>query len=258
MSSYLMLGDKGMRLMNKVKELSRYDNIVMLDKFDPESLENIYLNPIPAVYVINLAEITKKHRTDKIQNSILKFIEEPPGECDVYILMPSVSGILDTIANRCKTIRIPNLSSEFVKSQIEDIPASHLCMIRTYDDIENYDADKCDDILRTCRNMLDYLPRVTVANALQIADKINFDDADDMRYNIEYYNLDWFIYALEYCLVQMVYTEKIDSLTGVNLSKEITWFKSLVKVLGINKRYIFENLILRMMEVFRNANTGNA
>lgn len=253
-----MLGDKGMRLMNKVKELSRYDNIVMLDKFDPESLENIYLNPIPAVYVINLAEITKKHRTDKIQNSILKFIEEPPGECDVYILMPSVSGILDTIANRCKTIRIPNLSSEFVKSQIEDIPASHLCMIRTYDDIENYDADKCDDILRTCRNMLDYLPRVTVANALQIADKINFDDADDMRYNIEYYNLDWFIYALEYCLVQMVYTEKIDSLTGVNLSKEITWFKSLVKVLGINKRYIFENLILRMMEVFRNANTGNA
>ena len=258
MNSYLVLGNKGMRLMNRVKEMSRYDNIVMLDKFDPESLDNIYLNPTPATYVIDLAEITKKHRTDKIQNSILKFIEEPPEECDVYILMPSVSGLLPTIVNRCKIIRIPNLSSEFVKSQIEDIPASHLCMIRTYDDIENYDANKCDDILHTCRNILDYLPRVTVANALQIADKINYDDADDMRCNIECYNLDWFIYALEYCLVQDVYIEKIDSLTGVKLSKEITGFKSLVTVLGINKRYIFENLILNMMEVFKSANIGNA
>lgn len=258
MSSYLVLGNKGMRLMDRVKEASRYDNIVTLERFDVDVLDEIYLMPDPTTYVIDLAEITKKHRTDKIQNSILKFIEEPPGECDVYILMPSVSGLLPTIVNRCQKINVPNLASNYIKSQIEDIPDRHLCMIKTYDDIENYDYDKCDDIIRTCRNMLEYLPRVTVANALQIADKINYDDADDMRYNVEYYNLDWFIDALEYCLLNDVFVEKIDSLTGVNLSKEITGFKSLVRVLGINKRYIFENLILRMMEVFKSAYTGNA
>ena len=62
------------------------------ENISAEYIDKIMLNPNPRIYVIDLSKITEKD-----ENVLLKFIEEPLKTSFIILLAESRNGILNTI-----------------------------------------------------------------------------------------------------------------------------------------------------------------
>ena len=71
-------------------------------KISNDMIMDIYTKPNPTLYVIDMPQLNKSKRIDIVQNSLLKFIEEPPTNSKVIILCENKDNLLSTIQNRCQ------------------------------------------------------------------------------------------------------------------------------------------------------------
>ena len=98
-NSMLFLGDYGCGKHTLASELSSHYGLPLLDiskNISYESIEEIYLNPTQAFYLINMDAISERQQT-----ALLKFIEEPLPNSFVVLLSSSKNNLLETIINRC-------------------------------------------------------------------------------------------------------------------------------------------------------------
>lgn len=183
----LLLGEKGSGkhlIVNYIKE-----NIVKLPIIDLteilsyETLDNIYRKPNPIIYLINLSNLTEKN-----QNVLLKFIEEPLNNSFIILIAESVFNLLNTIVNRCFILELDKYSVEDLNLVIAQNNLSFnnkddlLKIVRTPGQLINLNGN--DEVFDLCDKIINKIHLANYANVLTISSKINYKDNYD-KYDID-------------------------------------------------------------------------
>lgn len=178
--SILLLGEKGCGKHTLAKEVAEYFNLDLVDiteSLTTETLNDIKLRATPVLYLISVDELTEKE-----QNSILKFVEEPSAYAYVMLLGQSQYSMIDTLVNRCVVYQFDKYKSSdlsvFIQEEIsnsEDIidicsTPGQVRLIVNY-----YDA-----LVKTCSDFVNKLKKASFSNVLVgISNKINYKDEYD-------------------------------------------------------------------------------
>lgn len=183
----LLLGEKGSGkhlIVNYIKE-----NIVKLPIIDLteilsyETLDNIYRKPNPIIYLINLSNLTEKN-----QNVLLKFIEEPLNNSFIILIAESVFNLLNTVVNRCFILELDKYSVEDLNLVIAQNNLSFnnkddlLKIVRTPGQLINLNGN--DEVFDFCDKIINKIHLANYANVLTISSKINYKDNYD-KYDID-------------------------------------------------------------------------
>lgn len=195
--STLFVAEKGMGKHTLVKELqSTIINLPILDisdKISNELIEEIYRSPNPAIYLIDLSMITEKD-----QNTILKFVEEPLNNSFIILLATSRANVLQTILNRCVVFEFAPYTRDELASflTIEEDVDLLLRILRSPGKILNTNIKGLADIFDVCNKLIDKLTIANYPNTLTICNKINFKE------NYDRFDIDIFFDVLSYQLLQ--------------------------------------------------------
>jgi DNA polymerase III delta prime subunit len=193
--SVLLIGEKGSGkhlIASYIQEnIIKFPLIDISKEVSDEVIDNIYRNPNPAVYLIDLAEMTEKE-----QNILLKFIEEPLNNAFIILLCENKNFVLNTVLNRCVIFEMDQYSRDELATFIEDKGDKELMLnfLRTPGKILNTNLSNISDILDVCHKIVNKLNIANYSNALSICNKINYKD----EYNK--FDLDIFLDCLSYSL----------------------------------------------------------
>lgn len=183
--SFALIGEEGSGkhlLASKIN--ATFFNIPYLDISDnisDELIDGIYTYPQKRLYIIDVSKITEKD-----QNVILKFIEEPFENIYVCLLAIDRYFLLPTIRNRVIIYTLDAYSKSELK-QFSDNQKINIDdgwfgdVIRTPGDIlkvRSYNVD-LNAIGTLTLNMVHNMYKASFPNALSIINKINFKDEFD-------------------------------------------------------------------------------
>lgn len=198
--SIILTGKEGSGKRTLTRYLSDKFNLNLLDisdVLDDELINNIYRNPSPRLYEIDLRKIT-----DKAQNVLLKLFEEPSANTFIVLIANDTTGILPTILNRGKVFNIGIYDKEylmkFAKEKEIDIPENYFgSIIETPGDITRIYSNNVN--LNAIKDLTDkIINKLSIAsypNTLSIIDKLNFKEEYDKI------DVDFFLKVLKFdCL----------------------------------------------------------
>lgn len=95
----LLVGESGSGRKTIIKYISeklQAETVDITDKISLDMITDIYLETDRFVYIIDINKISVKD-----QNTILKFIEEPPASAIIFLLCEKIHSVLPTVSNRC-------------------------------------------------------------------------------------------------------------------------------------------------------------
>lgn len=193
--SVMLLGEAGCGkhellnyIQNNILKISMLD---ITENISADYIDKIMLNPNPRIYVIDLSKITEKD-----ENVLLKFIEEPLKTSFIILLAESRNGILNTILNRCILFEFEQYSRDELRSFIKDKDTEELVLniVRTPGKIKSLDVNILSKIYDTCVSIATRLTSASYANTLTIVNKINYKDESD-KYDINIF-FDTLVYVL--------------------------------------------------------------
>lgn len=174
--SSLILGEYGSgkhTLLTNLSEHLKLDLIDITSNISFEYINDIYSRPIPAIYFIDTSLITEKQ-----QNVILKFLEEPLKNSYVVLLSENKTNLLDTIINRCFIFELEQYARKELEYFIKDDKNKDLILnvCRTPGQILSLNLSNIQDLYQLCDKIVNKLNQASYANTLTIADKINYKD----------------------------------------------------------------------------------
>lgn len=242
--SSILIAEKGMGKHTLVKYIN--DNILKLPLLDitqnisGEVIDQIYRNPNPYVYVINLSDITEKE-----QNIMLKFIEEPLNNSFIILLAENQNMVLDTVINRCVMFEFENYSKDELKTFVSKNDDADLILrvVKSPGKILTTNTKNIKDIINTCEKIISKLNKANYANTLSIANSINFKDSFDK------FDFDIFMDSLTYLLFS-AYIETHDKLMLKMYELTRDQRKQLVDK-RLNRGLFFNNYITKLWKVSR-------
>lgn len=193
--SVLITGEKGMGKHTLVKYIK--DNILNIPLKDitknisNDYINTIYLTPTPFIYLIDLSEITEKQ-----QNILLKFVEEPPYTSFIILLSESKVNVLNTILNRCVIFELASYTKEELSTFIKEKDKQELILnvVRSPGKIKTIELDNLISLYSLCDNIINKLSIASYFNTLSIADKINYKEEYN-KYDITLF-FDTLVYKL--------------------------------------------------------------
>ena len=100
----LLVGERGCGKHTTIERFCKnnyLESVDISDEVTDEFISDLYLRTTPTVYIIDINRMAEKVRYINKENALLKFIEEPPMGCYIYILAEYMSQVIDTISNRC-------------------------------------------------------------------------------------------------------------------------------------------------------------
>lgn len=100
--SNLIIGKEGVgkhTFMNTCLKQYAKDRLTVVNLLEIEEVLECYDKVDECIYLIDFSKSVSN--IEKKQNKLLKFIEEPPDSCKIFILVNSKNIILPTILNRC-------------------------------------------------------------------------------------------------------------------------------------------------------------
>lgn len=242
--SSLLVAEKGMGKHTLVQYIN--DNILKLPLLDitkdlsGELIDRIYRNPTLGVYVINVSEMTEKE-----QNIMLKFIEEPLNTAFIILLTENKNMILETVISRCEIFEFENYSKEELKTFISNNEDADLILqvIKSPGKILTTNTQNIKDILETCDKIVSKLDKANYANTLSLANKINFKDSFDK------FDFDLFMDSLTYSLFSAyIKTNNGMMLKMYELTREQ---RKLLLDKRLNREIFFNNYITKLWKVAR-------
>ena len=175
--SVILLGEEGSGkhlICNYIK-----DNIVKLPLLDitenisDEYINMIYRNPNPSIYVVDIEKMTEKE-----QNILLKFIEEPLKTAFIILLCENRNALLNTVYNRCVVFEMDLYTKEELNEFVTNDEDRELILsvLRTPGKILNTNLSNIRAIYDLCDKMIDKINIANFSNTLTIKDKINYKD----------------------------------------------------------------------------------
>lgn len=184
-NSFTLIGERGsgkhliIEYINKKFFTIPYLDIT--DELDEGTLNNIYTYPQKRLYVIDISMIT-----EKTQNILLKFLEEPYINIFIVLLTESIDSLLPTIKNRVINIYLDKYSIEELKevANSNDIKVDdkyYKSILKTPGDVLRLKDDNIDlskiDVLSS--KIVNDIYRASFTNTLSLSEKINFKDEYD-------------------------------------------------------------------------------
>ena len=243
--SIIIQGNKGSGRHTFIKELFGKFSLEILDVDFELSVDDIYSTSIPKVYLIDIDKLGEERRIERFQNTILKFLEEPPMFAWVVIITEDIESLLYTIRNRCQIYKILPYSLE----ELREISALYnknytdtvLKILKTPGNIITKDISQLNDIFDLARNIVKSIGNATPANALSIRDKFIRDENQ--------LDLDVFINIIldEFYIAYREYNYDEKYFEAYLLT---TKFKKDLRVIGINKKYIIDNYLISLKDIY--------
>ena len=220
-------------------------------KVSNDMIMDIYTKPNPTLYVIDMLQLNKSKRIDIVQNSLLKFIEEPPTNSKVIILCENKDNLLSTIQNRCQIfsfekynyIRLKQFTEDNdIKVESEDL----FCVYDTPGKLLNMTNEVCFSELKSLVDkVIDNIVRANIPNILTIPSKLNFDNSDG-------YDIDVFLHLMRTSLLNRMTDCSISNEEFNYLKKQYTCTCRVcekIKMFNVNKKALFENYLMELKGV---------
>lgn len=233
----LFVGDYGCGKHTLCKELSNHFNINLIDitnNISFDYISSLYKNARPTIYCINAIGLT-----DKKQNMILKFIEEPLDGSFVILLCESKTQLLDTICNRCYIVDF----DKYTKNELQQI-IPNFSDFENIPDIENLTPGKLltitpkqfEDNLALAKKFILNINKATLPNTLTLLNKFNYKD--------EYDKLDvsLFFNNIKEETLNLITKEYND--LYYNINRETADFSKRIADSRINKETLMENYLV--------------
>lgn len=174
--SILMVGPKGCgkhTICNYLAWSHQLDLKELDNKVTDEAVEEILMWPNPRLYIVDLDQALPK-----LQNTLLKLIEEPPVGAYIVGLAESLITVLPTVQNRCQKWIFKGYSKQNLEQFIEPANLSKkdvlLSLFTTPGQLiagQNQDLSKVIDL---ANKMIDKIINASYSNTLSIVDKIAF------------------------------------------------------------------------------------
>lgn len=196
--SVLLLGEQGCGKHTLLTHIStdilKLSCIDITKEISAEYIDKIYLDPNPRIYSIDLSQITEKE-----QNVLLKFVEEPLMNSFVILLAESRVNVLNTILNRCVIFEFEQYTKDELRQFLGSLDNQELVLdiVRTPGKLVDGDFGigyNIGKIYDTCVAIATRLNSASYANTLTIVGKINYKE-DYSKYDINLF-FDTLVYVL--------------------------------------------------------------
>lgn len=225
---------------NLIKDKLNLELVNITDNLSTETINSIYLNEIPTLYLIEGYNITEKN-----YNSILKLLEEPPVQSYIVLIEDMNTILLETIANRIIKIIFEKYSFDELKEFsiannliIEDKYINTL--FNTPGDILNilnYNI-KLGEVEKLISDIITRFKSTSLPTALTVLNRLNFKD------NYDKIELNTFIKLLYIRLIDK-YLETKDNYY-FNMSNILQEYKGKLKYKKVEKQRLVTNLLIDM------------
>jgi replication-associated recombination protein RarA len=175
-----------------ISEKFNLDYVEIDESVSSADIEYFLYSTINTLYVIDLTKFSEKQ-----QNTVLKFIEEPSKSVYVVLTACSEAGVLNTVLNRC----IKYAFEPYTKQEVEQITGTTVneqafAIFKTPGKLLNITDNSFNNIITLADSLVKNIHRASYANALVISTKINYKDL----YNKVDFNL--FFDAVEYLALE--------------------------------------------------------
>ena len=221
-------------------------------KISNDMIMDIYTNPNPTLYIIDMIQLTKSKRVDILQNSLLKFIEEPPTNSKIIILCENKDSLLPTIQNRCQIFSFEkysyNMLKEFAEDNNIDLESEELlCVYDTPGKLLNISNTKFNfsELKSLVNKIIDNVHRASIPNILTIPSQLNFDNSDG-------YDIDVFLHYMRISFLERMTDYSISNEQFNYLKKQYTYTCKVCekfKLPNVNKKSLFENYLIQLKGV---------
>ena len=240
--SILLLGDKGCGKHTLVKEIANTHDVSIVDITNSISLETITEisnRPIPTIYIIDCSLITERH-----QNIILKFLEEPSAYAYIFLLCTSKSMLLPTIVNRCMIYEFEPYTREILSQFLTDNNTHVLDVCTTPGQVLSIHSGDLEKLEELCVTIVTKIGRANYSNTLSIVKKINLkDEFDKFDINV-FFNV----------LLETILKLYINSTLNIKFTELYNLVADYKKRLGdtrLNKELLLENFLTTVWEFMR-------
>lgn len=175
-----------------ISEKFNLDYVEIEESVSSADIENFLYSTINTLYVIDLTKFSEKP-----QNTVLKFIEEPSKSVYIILTASSEAGILNTVLNRCTKYSFES----YTKHEVEQITGAAVneqafTVFKTPGKLLNLTDSSFNNVINLANNVVQNIHRANYANTLTISTKINYKDL----YNKVDFNL--FFDAVEYLALE--------------------------------------------------------
>lgn len=242
--SILLTGEFGCgkhTLVNELKDYYGLDLFYITDNLTLEGLEQINDRKLPAMYVIDATNITEKQ-----QNVILKFLEEPSQLVYIIIICENKSLLLETVVNRCVSFEFePYTRQELMSFVSDDILNKELLLTlcNTPGRIKMTNSSVLQDMNELCLKIISKIKTANYANTLSISNKINYDK------NYDKFDIKVFMNCLMYNILNE-YKSKSDTLL-YRYYNIINKYSNRLKDTRLNKEMLIENTLTELWQESR-------
>lgn len=208
-----------------------------------EVLNHMYTLTRPKLFIIDNDALKEFKRILRFQNTLLKFIEEPPKFAWIIILTEDIQDLIVTIRNRCQIFKFKPYTLEELKEaqQLFDkhFTDEQLELLQTPGVIKSTLENDAEELWRLTDMVIDSLPKATPANALSLTKKFFTDEPKD---------LDLFLVFMKANLTQRYSSNQVPSYYWAYLeTKKLS--ESYKNIMNLNKKDMFENYVLKLKRV---------
>lgn len=238
--SILLVGPKGCgkhSIVNVLAAMNVIDVVDITESLNLESITDIMLSPHKRIYTIDTSKITEKE-----QNVILKFLEEPPANATIVLLAESTASLLDTIVNRCIKYAFEAYDKETLCSFIDDdsTKESLLSICETPGQIIDMHSKNINELRDICSKAITSMHKASYQNALSLSDKINFKDEYDK------FEMWMFFKMIKDVAVKMSIECGSDMRHCIDVYNTTREYERMAVDSRLNKSQLFDNYITRL------------
>lgn len=152
------------------------DTEVITEKLDYEYISTLFTRVSPFFCLVDGVP------TERAQNALLKFLEEPPALCYVFILCENRNEYLETVQNRCTHFKFQPYSKDELKQFTTD--ESVLEYATTPGQIIEFSKIDMTEMISLCDTILQKISGASIPNTLTLSSKFNFGK-DPTKFSIE-------------------------------------------------------------------------
>lgn len=188
------------------------------------------------------------------KNSLLKFTEEPPENAYIIMTLRAIENTLFTLQSRSQHIVTAPYAYEELKQLCEE---ERLCKIATtpgmLQKLQSMPAEEVDTMIDTASKLVNYVDKVSLANALKSASSIKFKESDK---GIEF---DLLIATIRYIL-ECITLDQIENPNPENTFRAASWLRTLsswqlkFSYSGVNKKALYDQFIMEVRSRMGGAN----
>ena len=243
--SIIITGEKGMG-KHEFANLIANKFLMQYEKIDYELsldiLNDMYNLSVIKFYMIDFDELMNNKRLERFENTLLKFIEEPPELAWIVILAEDVDLILETIRNRCQIFKLAPYSinelSQIADMNDRELDAETLSLLRTPGLIvSGVTKVQIEALTNLSMSIISNISKSTPANTLTLA---NLFIGENKQYDLD-------LFLTVFC--RMLVTRYLQSNCDQKYFNAFTVTKDLqkdLKIMNVNEKNLLERYLLRL------------